>query len=303
MKNRFVILTMLLLTVIISRGQTFHQYFDGADTTNWSLKIKIDTSANNVWQIGKPQKSIFDSAATLPNAILTDTLNSTPTNNISSFSYSLIPENFGYGILAIQWKQKLDMESGKEGGKIELSVDSGKTWSSPFNNPYTYNFYGFDSNNVSSLPNGDTVFTGTDSSWRDVWLCYDISWLRSYDSIIIKHTYKSDSVNYGKEGWMIDNILQHITLVHTVNEEEQTEYMKVHPNPTTGRVNIETQKQDEFHLIEDMKLVNSQGQVVQSWKNIPTKFFIDIGHHKNGIYYLKAKTNIQTVTHKIILDN
>ena len=59
------------------------------DTTNFEgslVQIEIDTSnAGNIWQIGQPDKAIFDSAFSAPNAIVTDTVNYYPINDSSSF--------------------------------------------------------------------------------------------------------------------------------------------------------------------------------------------------------------------------
>ncbi len=298
---------MGLLFPILLCGQNFTQYFDGADTicdpSEWSssICITINDDSTNIWQIGSPQKVQFDSAATFPNAILTDTVNHYPINNSSSFQYT-VKELFSWGIVAIQWKQKLDMDFGKDGGIIEYSVDAGNTWENAFNSPYVYSFYGYDTSNVDTLQNGNFAFTGTDCVWRDIWLCYDASWLNWNDSILVRHTFLSDSIDNSKEGWMMDNLLMHITIIHTVNEVEQEEYMTISPNPTTGIVNIATKKINDVHIIEKIELVNVEGRVLEQWGISPTKFYVDIGHHPDGIYFLHVKTNIKSEVFKIVLD-
>lgn len=308
MKARLLSITLVMLFSNYLFSQSFRQYFDGADTvynTNiWesSLRIIMDDDSSNIWQVGVPQKNIFDSAATLPNALLTDSINYYPPNNSSSFQFSYKPIS-NWGVLAIQWKQKLDMDAGLDGGKIEFSVDSGTTWQNAFSNPYTYNFYGFLAANVDTLPNGDTVFTGTDSLWRDVWLCYDMNWLSTNDSMIVRFTFSSDSIENNKEGWMIDNISIHRTMIHTINEVESERYLKIFPNPASDIIHIEAQKLQQFHIIERMLLVNAVGQVVDEWKNIPTKFFINTRKYSNGSYYLNIKTNLKSETVPIIINH
>ncbi len=298
---------LLLLLAVIATTPTyaqdyFEQYFDGADTLYNSLIIELDTTNNNVWQIGPPQKNIFGAAATAPNVLITDTINYYPTNNNSSFHYYVYsPDWWGWGILAIQWKQKLDMDAGQDGGIIEFSVDGGTNWENAFNNPYVYNFYGFNNANVDTLVNGEMAFTGTDSLWRDMWLCYDMAWLNQNDSLMVRHTLVTDSIDNNKEGWMIDNLMAHITIIHTVEEIKQEKYLTVAPNPTTGRVYISAKKINEYHIIEKMELLNTSGQLLDQWKNIPTKFFIDIDDHPDGIYFLKVKTNKESETFKIVL--
>lgn len=284
-----------------SFAQWYDQYFDGADSafsTN-SLYVKIDTVASNIWQVGKPQKVIFDSAATLPNALVTDTINYYPNNNTSSFTLE-IPYYAGiyYGILGIQWKQKLDMDQGQDGGMVEYSIDEGLTWESAFNNPHVYNFFGYPSPDFDTLATGQYAFSGTDSLWRDVWLCYDLSWIgaSSTDTLLVRYTFISDSTNTNKEGWMIDNMNAHITVIHPVKENASAEYFNVYPNPAKNIVNIELQRLNEYHIIENMQLINSEGKLMQEWNKIPTRFWIDVSKYANGMYYLKIKSNLKSKT-------
>lgn len=308
MKTRFLFSTLMVIIINCIVAQGYRQYFDGADTIcspnihPSAICISIDDDSTNIWQVGIPQKIFFNSAATFPNAILTDTINSYPPNNTSSFQFTIHPW-INRGILAIQWKQKLDMDEGLDGGKIEFSVDAGTTWQNAFNNPHVYNFYGYQSANQDTLSNGDFVFSGTDSLWRDIWLCYDMTWLSMNDSITVRFTFMSDSIDNGKDGWMIDNMLIHLTIIHTVSEVKPEKYLNVYPNPALDIIHIETQKIQDFHIIEEMVLMNSAGQIVDDWKNIPTKFFINAQKYSNGLYYLKVKTNIKSETVPIMINH
>lgn len=306
MKKLYLTGVLLLCFVQFSTAQMYTQYFDGADTIcdplmfPSSICITIDNDSTNIWQIGIPQKSIFDSAATYPNALLTDTINYYPSNNSSSFQFTVVPWT-NWGILALQWKQKLDIDSGLDGGKIEFSVDSGMTWQNAFNNPYVYNFYGFLPANADTLPNGDFVFSGTDSSWKDIWLCYDMTWLSFNDSIIVRYTFTSDSVDNNKEGWLIDNMLLHITMIHTIKESELNNYLNVYPNPASNIVHVQAQKISDYHIIESMELVDPSGRVVDKWANIPTKFWFDTKKYNDGMYFLKIKTNFKSETIPLVI--
>ncbi|MGI8893310.1 MAG: hypothetical protein ACR2GN_07590, partial [Bacteroidia bacterium] len=107
-----------------------------------------------------------------------------------------------------------------------------------------------------------------------------MSWLNFNDSVMIRFTFVSDSIDNNKEGWMIDNLVIHLTNIHTVNEVKQEEYIKIYPNPVSDFIYIETQKIQEYHIIEQMHLINSKGQVIMEWKNIPVKYFIDVRNIK-----------------------
>lgn len=305
MKRIYLIATLILFIAFPSKGQFYHQYFDGADTSaSNSILIEIIQDSSNVWQIGRPQKTIFDSAATQPNAIVTDTLNFYPITDTSRF-IAKVANNFGsWGVFALQWKQKLDMDTAFDGGTIEYSTDSGTTWVSVFNNPYVYNFYGYDTLNVDTLIGGMKAFNGTDSTWKDIWLCFSSSWLaqfQSMDTLLFRFSIIADSNNNYKEGWLIDNMLAHTTWVHTIKEIPQDTYLRIYPNPSNNIVHIEIEKLSQYHIIEHMELVDALGKVVDQWNNIPTKFWFETNQYPNGQYVLKVKTNIKTVTQSLII--
>jgi Secretion system C-terminal sorting domain len=281
-----------------AQAQTQYQFFDGADTVySNSVNIEIDTNSSNIWQIGPPQKTFYNSAASQPNVIVTDTINNYPINNVSSFHIK-IENNLGWwGIYALQWVQKLDMDSDHDGGIIEFTTDDGLTWQNVFNNPMVYNFYGFSPANTDTLDNGEFAFSGRDTSWKNIWLCFDVSWMTQLpDTITLRFTFKSDSINNAREGWIIDDFISHPTFIHTIQEAKSDQYITVYPNPSNGIVNIETEKKMEFHLIETMELINAKGEVVERWKNIPTKYWFDSKKYATGFYLLKIKTNFKSET-------
>ena len=115
MRTTLTIACFFFTLISFLRAQPYQQFFDGADTNVWSsLFVVIDSDSNNVWQIGKPQKIIFDSAATAPNVIVTDTVNYYPPNNNSIFIVGYLPWA-SWGILAVRWSQKLDLDTNKIG--------------------------------------------------------------------------------------------------------------------------------------------------------------------------------------------
>ncbi len=299
-------MVMLLCTTFLS-AQTFNQYFDGADTNVYNaIFVELDTSSTNIWQIGPPQKMIFDAAASVPNVIVTDTINGYPINNTSSFIFKSNPDYWvQWGVLAIQWKQKLDYDHDQDGGIVEYSLDYGATWENAFNNPYVYNFYGFDQSNMDTLNTGDYAFSGTDAQWKDIWMCFDFSFLTLTDTVYFKFTHYSDSIDnaqVNREGWMIDNLKAHITGSHTIAETKQEEYLSVFPTITQGKVNIVAQKLMEFHIIEHIEVINVTGQVVQRYGKCPTKFWIDLSDQETGLYYVRITTNKKTEAFPVFLD-
>jgi len=122
MNRNLLLITAILLLPLLSVGQTITQYFDGADTSALtSILIDIEPDTQNLWQIGPPQKTLFDTAFTAPNAIVTDTINRLQSRNISRFVVRIPDTALRWGILALQWVQKLDMAYDLQGGMVEFS--------------------------------------------------------------------------------------------------------------------------------------------------------------------------------------
>ncbi|MFM2385959.1 MAG: hypothetical protein RL660_716 [Bacteroidota bacterium] len=300
MKRIYLLVLLFLAFSLEISAQFYNQYFDGADTIPSStLGIQLDTSSQNVWQIGKPQKTIFSSAATIPNAIVTDTINPYPINNTSIFVAKIPKQGLStFAVFALQWKQKLDLDSATDGGIIESSLDGGITWVNAFTDPSGKNFYGYDTANAVVLANGQHAFSGLDTLWRDIWLCYPIGWLNALtaDTLLFRFTLSSDSVNNNKEGWLIDNFMARSTVVHTIKNAEYKNYINVFPNPAKDVIRVELQSVIGYHMIEKMELIDEFGKVVDTWQNLPTSYKIATDKYAEGIYYLKVRTNLKTET-------
>jgi hypothetical protein len=88
----------------------------------------------------------------------------------------------------------------------------------------------------------------------------------------------------------------HVTLAHPVKEVIANDYFNVYPNPAKNIINIQLKAETEFHIIENMELIDSQGRLVEQWKNIPTRYWIETSKYKSGVYYLKIKTNLRSKT-------
>ena len=300
--KRLSSLFVLLSLAGLSYGQNNVkvQFFDGGDSTINSLRVWIDTATGNMWQVGAPQKQIFDSANTLPNVIVTDTVNTYPVGNVSRFGVTGTRNIQWPGIFAFRWTQKLDLDFKEDIGMIEFSLDSGTTWLNAFTDPLAYNFYGFNGTNVDTV-NGVVGFTGTDSTWKDIWLCFQNSMVAS-DSIMLRFVLISDSVDNHREGWMIDNMRTHYTMVHTVAQTEKSSYLKVFPTNTTGIVFIDAVQPEQLqHRVQRVELIDAMGRVVERYKTNQQKYSIDISNHPTGTYHLRVFTNKHSKTFTILL--
>jgi len=298
--NRCVLILLLLLSPLIAMSQMYTQYFDGADTNIYS-SVKVYKDTGSLWQIGKPQKVIFDSAATNPNALITDTINNYPPNDTSSFAIKFNHFYSNLGIVAIRWKQKIDMQKKHAGGVIEFSTDTGKTWKNVFHSPEVYKFYGYDTLSNRDTLNGVYAISGTDTTWRDMWLCFEGYYLKNKDSFMVRFTFMSDTSLITGEGWMIDNMIVQPTYHHTVKNTAEAKALSVYPTATTGIVTIEIDKADADQYIETVMLINNEGKILKQYTPAAARYVMDIGNNHAGMYYVKVITNKVSLSYPITL--
>lgn len=302
MNRTLLLITLLSLIAFSAKSQIgLRQYFDGDDTLSTkSIVIKLDPDTNNIWQIGPPQKVAFDSANTLPNAIVTDTINLYPVNNKSIFTFSVNRNTFtSWGIMALRWSQQLNMEFKKDGGYVEYSVDTGQTWVNVLRDTNAYNIYGFDTVNVDTLPDGTIAFTGYDTTWRDVWVCYGTNFFLNTDSLIFRFTFQSDSVDGFDEGWLIDNMLFHETFFHTVGKVDPQHSFLVYPTITSDIINISTG--DIKLKMDNIILTDNHGRIVKQLKGQKQKAVLNVNDLASGNYYLSIQAGEKRETHQVVI--
>ena len=266
-----------------------------------SLIVQRDTAAGNIWQVGAPHKTKFNTAATTPNVIITDTVNNYPRNDSSRFSLKFKDSVFGFGsnlVIAVRWKQKLDMQKKHAGGIVEFSKN-GSAWQNIFNNSAVYNFYGYLQGNKDTLLNGAYAFSGTDTVWRDVWLCFRNASVS--DSMSVRFTLKSDTSGVWGEGWMLDNMLVQRTQVHTVSAVETGHEAKVYPTETGGILFIEAAHLSQQHYIRAIQITDATGKVVQSYNDEQQRFMLDLGSLPSATYFVKVTTNLGAETFPVVL--
>lgn len=275
--------------------QHFESPFD-----DFRANFYIDTVnySNNKWQIGKPQKTTFDSAYSFPNAIVTDTLHPYSAHDTSVFYFTMWGEN--HGLLSLSFFFHLDIDSLCT-AKIEISGDNGVNWIDPFTEDTTYMF-----NWSSGKPRFDTSTTG--------WSKFDLNmdtWSFSYpgsshvfplyrssDTVLYRFTFISgDSLGH-HDGWMMDDFVGQSTgRVATVSNSNDATTLNIYPNPTNGIINIHPNFTS--NITDRIVVYNMQGQQVYDTEpkgstviNLPLP---------NGVYSLKYYGSFGVTTNRVVI--
>ena len=330
--KRITLITILLLPFIFCKGQ-FPPIKTVGDTIGpWTVisfeepspDISILPIPHNIWQIGPPQKSFFSNSFTLPNAIVTDTINFYPVSNISSFELMVGDFNMGGGWwrynLFIDFRHKFDTDTLRDGGFISVSWDNKATWLNirydtvaiPLVTPgrnYGWQYYGntnlYDTS--ATLFNGTPGFSGNSGSWiHSCMAWYDIPVKNTVtlpgDTMYLRFNFISDDIPQDHEGWMIDQIrLFNIDLGSGIEDYMKGEsHSYFYPNPVSDLSTFIMKK--SYHNVY-YELRDSKGLLL-SKKDLGScdEFIFNRDGLGSGVYFLRlVMDNRYADIHKIII--
>lgn len=256
-------------------------YYINFDDGQCMEGLYIDTASNvnNIWQSGSPQKTVFNSAYSTPNSIVTDTINPYPINDTSSFIISHIAgSGFYYGHTAsILGYYMVNSDSLNDYGSIELSPDNGNTWIDIIND-----------NSVSSACDSQIpTLTGNSNGWKyfdfNVLSTAETLGITAGDTLKYRFTFISDSNLDSPDGLMFDNFI-FVDYVEGIDEIgfDKIE-SKIFPNPAMNTITIEFDNplQSKFEL----KIINNLGKEILNRSIFKeNSIMIDISNLDAGVY-------------------
>jgi len=284
-----ILLFLLLVKAAIAMPQEL-LYWDFAetiisfdDTTQYKY-ILIDT--NKIWYIEEAEKEILFAPANFGQySIFTDTARYYPANARASCQFKLRLN--GADSYYLHFYQKYDFELNKDGGIIETSHDNGQSWSNIIldtvimNHIIELRLYASE-DTIAAFEN-QPGFTGTNASMGSRFIEWeDPGYLMYRDTILLRFSFASDSVETPHEGWLLDEITFGGGLV-PIDERKEQQGIQIYPNPASERINLLYNNQ-AFSLIEiysfaGQKLISLQGGGMDT---------IDISTLAPGIYILRA---------------
>lgn len=289
MKIKLLFLCCILTTVKLYSQDTIYSWaytispvsnFEDRDTMNYFYFDS--TQSNNTWQIGTPLKTTFNSAYTIPYALVTDTMNSYPTNNTSSFEFTIYTDDMTF----ISFWHRLDSDSLTDGGVVEISKDGGLTWTNVLDDPELtlYNFY---TTNDSIKSNSNKPgFSGTSTWIQSTIQAYIMNFFR------FRFTFTSDSIETNKDGWLIDSF--EFTCWGTgIKYDNEKPPIYVSPNPTTNLIYVGTGNSSPF---KQAKITDITGKE----RFITNESIIDLTSLQSGLYFVEVTTDSGNYIKRVI---
>ena len=282
---RLTVLLLISTSIIQAQGNDYTFNLD--DTVG---VVVGNQPQDSLWQIGKPQKTLFDSAFSNSFAIITDTINSYPESSYATFSFrtTIGGPQFQSGALALDlgFMHKYDTDTLKDGGTVLVSSDN-QNWTTlqDYTDTYTWHKESWEARGVVESLNG-RGFSGNSGSWK--YFNYTF-WGDGQDSLYVKFVFASDSIDSGKEGWMIDDITLWTNLGVGTQEYKKPQIV-ISPNPFSDVIRITC---DNFIYFE---LKTLSGNMVMRGK----KKTVNINNTPAGAYLISVHTE-EGILSKVIV--
>ena len=286
----------LLFFLLFFCNITFSQIIEGdgiydLDSCNFEntfSMIKLDTSMQNIWQIGQPSKQVFNSSYSYENALITDSLSPYPIARNSYFDV-VLPNSYGPNLI-ISFKHRFHSDTLIDGGYIECSYDMGETWTNVVYDFIVNHPDDFRSENLyteyDTLKGGIPGFSGSSSSWIET----KLQWVFFYpvkanyaDTFLLRFHFMSDSVQTNKDGWIIDDFLISYADFGSGISELDASNIQLFPNPTNNKLNFEKEISGQY------KICDLSGRIVFEGKLSGQELDVQALQEGMYVFYLESK--------------
>lgn len=295
MKNLIFTLTLVLFSITMYGQWDWEIDFESKQNLD---RISIDSSSNKncSWQVGKPQKTTFTSAFSIPNVLVTDTLLPVPKNDTSIFYLKHVRREQPFHAFDLNFKFQMDGDS-TDFGIIEISPDSGKTWINVLTNDSVYQmFWNTTKPTLAGSSEGWQSFELDLTQWASDFGTYPVK--MTADTILFRFTYITDSNSTAHDGWMIDdiNIRDIFEGIRPINLNN---LISIYPNPVSDKLNIVS---IELFTKPSIQIINTTGQIFYEMAHFDGDQ-IDSEHIPNGVYLLKCIDMNQFTVKKFIVQH
>lgn len=269
--------------LIIGQVHRGNNYTIDFETEYQIESLFIDTISNpdNIWQIGRPSKALFNSAYSVPNAIITDSADYYPTNDTSVFVISNTADlglSFpSYAVLNGYYKVQSD--SLNDFGLIEFSPDNSNTWINLIEDTIYGEFLDW-----YLKP----TLTGNSNGWKEFWVSLSeigtVFNINYGDTIKYRFTFISDEKLDSLEGLMFDDI-KFVDVGLGIKESGYNLiFTKVYPNPASNSLIIEFDNPENKSY--QLTIYDSLGRPILLIDDLSeSQIVLDIQDYDPGLYY------------------
>jgi len=280
-----------------------------SETTNLTIE-------SGIWEIGEPDKTVFNGSYNSANSIVTDLLNPYNENETSVFYLIFKDDEYGglpnyldiYLPFELSFDHRFLTNSEDDFGSIEMSLDNGSTWYDVLSDDYNVNgdFY---LNEHYFESTGETLYDSLDVFGNsDGWVHSNISkdidgivWDNDFfrpDSLILRFSFTSGA-GAGNDGWQIDNICMKMDIVDDVSEGSIEDKIMTYPNPATKFI--------VFKLLQNtintsIQIFDVFGRLVEELRPVSGKIQWNLENTSSGVYFYQTEINGEDYRGKLIIE-
>lgn len=282
---KLILTIFIFIAPILGYTQSISISFDPPGYNLNYIYIDSVSTPGCLWRIGSPNKVVFDTSYSAPNAIVTDLLNPVSPNDTSIF-YIRIPWDHTQAIhnFEVSFAFQIDGDT-SDFGMVEVSPDNGQTWIDMLTSDTSYFFHNDGIQNIIGSKNGWYGFDVNAYEWA--------SGITSHaqvtaDTVLLKFTYVTGNHSAMYDGWIIDNIYINDFPWPPVGLGETLENSRnqIFPNPASNYLYFK----NSGSKIKHISLINSFGQIIYN-ENSQNIVNLYVGNYPDGLYYLYFETN------------
>ena len=274
------------------------------DSPYYLNRIVIDnvTNSNCAWQVGQPSKTVFTSSHSVPNSIVTDTLNPVPPNDTSIFYLKHARDNITmpFHVFVLHFWYQMNGDT-TDFGTIEISPDTGHTWINVLTEDTSFQMdWEYPKPTLKGSTSGWQSFDLNMMTWASAtnWGFPILPIYMTADTILFRFTYITDSSSVPHDGWIIDDFFLE-DWAEGIEAIENNRLISISPNPTSDEIRIHRTKSSDN---ERVQILNYAGQILIEDLHFKEET-INVGYLPNGIYLLKYSDTKNFSIQKFIIQH
>lgn len=302
MRSALILLALIGMSYSRVTAQTFIATFDGEG-------FELDSIyPSSVWQVGPPQKAVFDSAYSAPNSLVTDTVLPYVVSDAISYAEFHLPIWFT-GSAILKFRHRMDVEPGEASGWVEFISPWDTAWTRMMDNSGQWaggyvDYYG----NTGLLTDSGLVYSASVSEWAIETfslVCIAVLWEPGdrgggLDTTLrFRFAFKGATNLNGRDGWLIDNIvIEHWGPCSGV-AEHAIPSISIAPNPADRWVNFDGEAMDIGAWSH--QLISTDGRIRR--EKVRGVRGLDVSDLPNGIYVLRSEENGRSISTRLIVQH
>lgn len=304
--KRTLITLITLFSFLFVYGQREEHTWDIITFEEPSRFLELDTTAASVWEIGMPNKLVFNGSYAGWYSVFTGTAPLYPANNHSMFTLLISQQNvdhYPYSVY-LEFMHRLDSEKGKDGGYIDVSYDGGQTWTNVIEDRSACYVPGDDFETEGlyaqsdTLYNGEYGFSGELHTWSKVRFGWEYCLTKTasdyHDTTLLRFNFISDGNDPTQEGWNIDHIRLFSMPITGSAADGHARMFSVVPNPAVDEITIVSA---DGSAIERVRLFDMTGKLLGVFDG---KDRIPVADQPTGIYFLEIESGYGDVFKKFL---